>query len=88
MDDIVNSLRVEYTLIPCGFCMGWPPGPKRNLGCYLYHSEKKLTHPTPPGLTELLIVRNEETARFTFTYPAEMQVRGVQSNQYFIQSYR
>ena len=24
---------------------------ERDLGCYLYHSEKMLTHPTPPGLT-------------------------------------
>ena len=35
------------------FALGWPPGTRRTLGCYLYHSEKILTHPTPPGLTEL-----------------------------------
>ena len=27
----------------------------RDLGCNLYHTEKILTHPTPPGLTKLLL---------------------------------
>ena len=46
--------------ILCGFfALGWPPGTRRDLDCYLYHSEKILTHPTPPGLTELQRSRQE-----------------------------
>ena len=52
MDDIVNSLSI-YAHTVRFFALGWPPGSRRDLGCYLYHSEKILTHPTPPGLTEL-----------------------------------
>ena len=40
--------------------MGWPPGTRMDLGCYLYHSEKILTHPTPPGLTELTFIDDKD----------------------------
>ena len=35
------------------FALDWSPGTRRELKCYLYHLEMVLTHPTPPGLTEL-----------------------------------
>ena len=56
MDDIVNSLSIRsYRAVLTTFALGWPPGTRRNLGCYLYHSEKTLTHPAPMGLTGLLL---------------------------------
>ena len=51
-NDIVHSLgRSSYCAF--FFALSWPPDTRRDLGCYLYYSEKILTHPTPPGLTEL-----------------------------------
>ena len=48
-NDIVHSLgRSSYCAF---FCIGLAS--RRDLGCFLYHSEKILTHPTPLGLTEL-----------------------------------
>ena len=45
------------------FALGWPPVTWRDYGCYLYLTAdsllrriKILTHPTPPGLTELQYV--------------------------------
>ena len=53
------------------FALGWLPGTRRDLGCYLYHSEKILTYPTPPGLTEptpyyCLTERSTHTTLFAF----------------------
>ena len=51
--------RLEYTLkyrARC-FALGWPPGTRRDLRCYLHHPETILTHPTSPGLAELIRAR-------------------------------
>ena len=56
VNDIVQGLSLSsYGAV---FCIGLASSlqaPGGTLACYLYHSEKILTHTTPPGLTELYI---------------------------------
>ena len=52
VDDIVHGLSISSLLV-LFFSLGWPPGTRRDLGCYIYHFEKTPTHLTPPGVTEL-----------------------------------
>ena len=56
--------------------LGWPPGTRRDLGCYLYHSEKILTHPNPPGLTELSIRYMGMDARVSVRHNSEFKSAG------------
>ena len=62
VNDIVHGLSISsYRAV---FRIGLPPRhPRRDLDCYLYHSEKILTHPTPPGLTELVLIADKPFVR-------------------------
>ena len=50
--DIVNGLSISsYRAV--SFSLGWPPGTRRDLGCYLDHPETSFYDPNPHTPTEL-----------------------------------